>query len=648
MIGRAAKGGWIFLAVVMALAVWVYSTGQVYLYGFGSQVMEHLAQAANLIPSETYPRLYSFFTILPMDSALTASLFQSVLALSAFSALWLTLRRVWDNPVSPTLTCGLLFFGAMTGWFRIDSPEAALTLLFKAGAVATLVAGKVPLLAGCVLVLGYSDPAFGIAMYLALAYLAYLRQKSYGNFVSVLAVVGTGSLLAVLVGSYTLTPSTIGLSLWSAVPLLSLLLVRELRKERAGIYLTLLSGSVVTGSPEVASAICFGDLALLGLQVKGESEEAEDLPQDLSLSLKNLTQTVALFILILGVVPGEQRLNRYILVPSQKKKVPLSRLFVPFSLTHHGQNLDQLWRGKTPFPGLSQNGLILLQKGDGPFRVLTPDESYEDRTLALAYALLSNRPLRGWISADSLSGSSLTCRHLKKNVLLEDDEILFRENGTERLESGPQAPENPQELPPLQLDSVWSLPIRHQNVSEKPGTGYILKTLKTTEKLFFPDTPAVVTFAAAPEIYRVGSLNDKKKFRDFRINSIALKLIPPSLELPVPSRSLVPLAFSLTNQGENPITSEELKSITLGLGSGSDFPAPSQSFPKKFVLFPGETINLPLTLVTPTAEGTFRLQASITTVRGQTFPVPVSGDGVITTWRRLAPTGHWVEEPARP
>ena len=648
MIGRAAKVGWKFLALVMALAVWLYATGQIYLYGFGPQVMEHLAQAAGLVPSDVYPRLYYFFTVLPLDSALAASLFQSLLALAAFTGLWFTLRSVWDNPVSPTLTCGLLFFGSMTNWFRIDSPETALTLLFKAGAVATLVAGKVPLLAGCVLVLGYSDPAFGIAMYLALAYLAYLRQKSYGNFVSVLAVVGTGSLLAVLVGRYTLLPSTGGLSLWCLIPLLSLLLMKELRRERAGIYLILLLGSFITGSPEVASAICLGDLALLGLQLKGETGETNEATGNLTLSVRTITQALALIVLVLGVLQGEQRLNRYILVPSQKKKVPLARLFLPFSLAQHGQSLEQPWRGKTPFPGLSQNGLDLLKKDDGPFRVLTPDEPYEDRSLALAYALLTKRPLRGWISPAALSGTSLTCRHLKQNVLLEDDQILFRENGTERLASGPQPPKNLEELPALELDTVWSLPIRHQYVSEKAGTGYILKTLKTTERLFFPDSRAVVTFAAAPEIYRIGSLKDKKKYRDFRINSIALKLLPPNLELPVPSRSLVPLTFGLTNQGENPITSEGLESITLSLGAGSDFRAPTQSFPKKFVLFPGETIRLPLNLATPTAEGTFRLQASMTTVRGQTFPVPIAGDGLITTWRRLAPTGNWVEEPAKP
>src|SRR5690606_12931107 len=102
------------------------------------------------------------------------------------------------------------------------------------------------------------------------ACLAYKRQETYGPWVCTWSVVGAGSLFLMSLGEFILRPTLNGLGLWALWPLGCLLLSKEIREARWELYLTLLLGAVLSGTEEMASALCLGDLALIVLRRPGE------------------------------------------------------------------------------------------------------------------------------------------------------------------------------------------------------------------------------------------------------------------------------------------------------------------------------------------------------------------------------------------
>ncbi len=647
--GLRSKMLWGALTVLMGLALWMSRLGQVYLYAVPDRVLESLASGKGFVPAELPWSLTTLLAHLPGDALRNVSLFCLAVLLLSFIALWLSLYKIWQNFISASLTSGALFFGAHTLWLTSDTPTECLGAAFKALGVACLVAGKVPLLLGPVLGTAYCDPAGGVALYLALAYMAYKRHEAYGVPVAVSSVLGGGLLLAMFCADYTLRPSLSGMGFWALLPLAALLGNRELRASRSGLYLTLLLGSAVTGSAEMASAICLGDLALLALKVPASSGSAPPAPGEWRIPLRMVIHAAALVALILAVLPGEQYLNRQILIPAQEKKVAFQHLMVPFSLQRHAELLEsEPWRLQTPYPGMRTQDVDLVRELKTPFRVLTLGQVAEDRQLSLVYALLSGQRLTGWDSDHELSASSLVCKGLGKNVLVGSETTLFRAVDSSRLEPGVKLPEEVKDLPPLDFRRVLNVPFRAQIVSEGPGTGFRLVADERVETLFFADDSARVTFSTHPHRYLLASLSEEKNKRELEVGSPRLELTAVEPSNVIPSRSLVPLEFTLTNTGLSPISTDELESVTLKMQDDQPISPSQQAFTKEFILWPQEAIKIKLFLATPEAEGRYRLAASFKTIDGRSRELPVSGDNVVNSWRRLPPVGTWIEEPATP
>jgi hypothetical protein len=649
MMGVKGRLAWSLLTVLMGVVLWLCNVGRVYLYGIPDGVLESLAEGAGLIPVHQNPNLATLLARSPWDPILTVTLFCVVTVLTSFGILWWSLNRVWQNFLSPTLTCGALFLGAHTLWLTADTPTQCLGVAFKALGVACLVAAKVPLLLGPVLGTAFCDPAAGISLYLGLTYLAYKRHEVYGLPVVVCCVLGGGVMLALSCVDYTLKPALSGLGAWTLLPLVAVTLNKELRAARTGLYLTLLLGSVLTGSAELASAICLGDLALLALRIPAVPATVTKAASEWRLPVRGVVQGTALTALLLTILPGEQFLNRQILIPAQEQDVPFGQLMVPFSLSTHAQRLKkESWRLQTPFPGMRPTDVELLETLQTPFRVLTLSTIEEDRHLSLVYALLSRRQLTGWETSEHLSATSLLCKNEGMNVLVGPDTMLFRELEGSRLEAGATLPEKLEGLPPLDLRHVLNVPFRAQQVSEVPGTGYRLITKEKTEIAFFADRPSTVMFSPAPRIYNVESLKNKKNKREFEIATLSLELVPLDLTKVIPSRSLVPLEFKLFNRGYSPISTQELQSVTLGMQFNQPIGSSEQQFSKRFILYPQEGIKIQLILATPEAEGRYQLAASYKTIDGVSRALPIVGDNTVNTWRRLPPVGTWIEEPEAP
>lgn len=456
-------------------------------------------------------------------------------------------------------------------------------------------------------------------------------------------------MLALFCVDYTLKPALSGMSVWALLPLAALAFNKELRAARAGLYLTLLLASIVTGSAELASAICLGDLALLALKIPSTPTTTERSSTEWRLPARGVIQGTALIALLLTILPGEQYLNRHILIPAQEQDVPLNRLLVPFSLSAHARRLgSEPWRLQTPFPGMRPEDVKLVDTLTSPFRVLTLTGLEEDRRLSLVYAVLSGQRLTGWDTPEHLSSTSLVCKAEERNVLVATEAVLFRESDSSRLESGATLPPDLGELPPIDLRRVLNIPFRAQQISQEPGTGYRLVTKEATETVFFADKPSTLIFSPAPSEYLVQSLGDEKKKREFEIAPISLELVPLDLTEVIPSRSLVPLNFKLINRGLSPISTDELESVTLEMQFNQPISPSEQEFPGKFILYPDEGITVQLILATPEAEGRYQLAASFKTIDGVSRTLPITGDQVVNTWRRLPPVGTWIEEPQIP
>lgn len=647
MIGSRARAGWLFLTALLGLIAWVVNTGQFYVEGPSVSLLEELAASKGLISRSQAVSGYDLLGLLPLDPLFLSALAQAVLVVLAIAGLWLSLSKVWANPVSPTLTMGLAFFGGSTLWFVTETPGMAVAALFKAVAVAAIVAGKVPILCGAVLVLGYLEPPLGVALFLITIYLAVKRTESYGLSLVACSLLGTGGLLVAMTGDYSLSPSLGGLSGWTLWPILGLCLIAELRAARWELYVVMLLASALTGSPELASIVCLGDLSLLALRAPSKGAEPKQAIQGLRLSMTGLTQGIALLVFVLAILPGEQYLNRRILIPAQKKKVGIGRLFLPFSLSTHVSRLSlDPWRQATPFPNMSQAEVSLLEDLDQPFRVLTIGQPTEDRAIGLLYALTAEQKLLGWDTPNHLSSSSLICKSVAENVIVNSEKILFRGGDSQpKLESGPKSADNAQ---PADIFRAWAVPLQEQQLSSESGSGYQLISLNKQETLFFRNTPATVVFSARPNVYTLLSLHDPPKKRELKVNKIKLSLRAPDLSEVLASRTFVSLTFQLANAGETAITSRELVGLTLGVEGDPSYREFQQPFPKNFVLFPGESITLPLQFATPTQEGRFKLRASFQSIDGLEHPLPFEESAEIRTWRRLAPVGTWVEEPPTP
>lgn len=623
---------WGCLALLLGATVWVATVGPFYLYGVTDKVLESIAQGRRLIPTTNPIDLSWLLARLGGDPFLTISIFQGLTTIVGFTLLWVSLRRIWENPVSPTLAVGLLYFGSHTQWLKVQSPEETLTIMLIGAALACMVWGKVPLMCGLAMALGTVSLPYAMVCFFALAYLAYRRQQAYGLPLALTCVLSAGTAILGFMGTATIVPSLAGLDWWVVFPL-ALMINRELRQARGGFYLALAIGSMLTGTPEIASALALGDLVVVIRKWRHQDEPTDknSWPRPLGLIFNGACAVL----LAVAILPGEQYTNRQLIIPAQRAGIGLTTLAVPFSLAHHATTLDhQPWRTELPFAGLRPSEVALCNQVDSPFRVITPGVLSEDRRLGLVYALLAHQPLTGWDTPHDLSSSSLIIKAVNKNVIVGNEQVLFRDPDAPRLDPGPGPNPALESLKPINFRNLLNIPFRQQTVGPEGGS-YTLTTRWSAETLHFVDQPAVVVFASHPELYRLSSDSPQPSEQELSIGRWQLSLKHLDGDEPLPSRSLLRHNFRLTNRGTDPISTREIDSLTLKVGEDSKvFRQPLAS---DFILYPEENIELPLYISTPAPEGRYDMVAEFQTIDGKRHTIDWEKSSTITTWRRLSP-----------
>lgn len=652
--------------MLLLLAVWLTATGHIMLHGFPLEVLEGLARGRGLIRPADAPPVDGLALLgrLPGDSVAWAGWATAGINSLAALLLYLSCRRSWANPISPVLALAAAFFGPVTMWASSTTPGDSLLHLGLALALIALMAGAVPLLAGLVLAVAVLAPSQALALFLALAYLGYRRQTAYGLALPTAAVFGVGCLLIPMAAGYRMEPGLGGWQLWSALPLALALIPSELRAARGGIYLSLLLGSALTGSAELASVLALGDLAFVALQACRPTFDSETaagpaaertLPGEpleggraLRLSAVSLGGAVATVILVAVALPGERYLNSSVLIAAHKKDVPLSQLFRIFSLDQHARGfVQEPWRARAPIAGLSAAdceqalGLGEERLPDG-ICPLTLDGLAERRDIALLYSLISNQRLVGWDNPASLAPPLLLSKLQGRNLLSQGPTVILRQDGAARIAPAPEPPRNPA---PLDFRHLMPVPYLPQTVSKEPGAGYRWVSAEQSYEVSFPKERAVVLVSEQEDEVRLASLRKGGARRHLEVAPTRWLLAGLPSQTALPSRSLVPVSLTLSNQGEGPLSSRMIASWRFEVRGGESWNSFLQENPKEFLLFPGETTDLDFQLSTPEGEGVFEVRAVALTVEGKELEVPLAGSSQIRTWRRTPAVGTWVEEP---
>lgn len=643
----AAKAWWVFLTILLGLAIWLSASGTLLLRGLPLPLLESLAQARGLVGTSTPNWGGVLLTKLPGDLLAWTVALTVVANLLGALALYLAGRWTWKNPVSPALAVGVAYFAEKTLWLATTSPAESLTHLATSLALASLLAGAVPLLGLFILVLGLLSPAQAVMLLPALAYLSYRRQPAYGLILPSVVLLGVGGLLIPLSGDYRLQP---GLSGWSWLTLAPLFLAfwpDSVRQARGGIYLTLLLGSLLTGRAELASVVALGDLAFLGLAWLEQPTSESPLPGT-ALRVSWLLGFLATSLFIAAVLPGERYLNRRVLIPAQKARVPFPELWRFFSLDRHARRAAQdSWRANVPFPEMTSRDFELalelpessISQGICP---LTLDSPLESRRVALLYALVSGQSLGGWDSPRHLAGPLLLCKLRGKNLLSDGPLVIVRR--ADSVQVGAPAAKLDNTPAELDLRRVMVLPYRPQTVSVKPGGGYRWISAGGDLEVVFHDAPAEVLLSAEPGEIRIVSSHPSHAVRHLEVPNFSATLsgLP---EESLPSRSLVPLQLRLKNTGELAFSSEMLSRWRMETAGVESFGPFTQQPRKDYLLFPGESTVLELDIATPEAEGLLWLKAFAMTPDGEKFQLELEQSVPLRTWCRTPPVGTWVEEP---
>ncbi len=643
----AAKVWWLFLTLLLGLAIWLSATGALILRGSPLPLLESLAQARGLVVTSPQSWGVALLARLPGDLLAWTAMVTVVANLLGALALYLAGRWTWKNPVSPVLAVGVAYFAEKTLWLAAVYPEESLTHLVMSLALASLLAGAVPLLGLFVLALALLSPAQAIMFLPTLVYLGYRRQPAYGLILPSVVLLGVGGLLIPLSGDYRLQPSLFGWSWLTFVPLVLAFWPESVRQARAGIYLTLLLGSLLTGQAELASVLALGDLAFVGLAWLEQPPSESRLP-GLALRASWLFGALATLLFIAAVLPGERHLNRRVLIPAQKARVPFSELWRFFSLDRHARRAAQdSWRATVPFPEMTPRDLEVALELPEASRTqgicpLTFDSPVESRRVALLYALVSGRPLRGWDSSRHLAGPLLLSKLRGKNLLSDGPVVILRR--ADSVQVGAPAPKLEGVPSELDLRRVTLLPYRPQAVSVKPGAGYRWISAGGELEVAFHDTPAEVLLSAEPGEIRIVSSHPSHAVRHLEVPNFSATLsgLP---EESLPSRSLVPLRLRLKNTGELAFSSEMLAHWRLESVGVESFGPFTQRPGKDYILFPGESTVLEVELATPETEGLLWLKAFILAPDGEEFQLKVEQSEPLRTWLRTPPVGTWVEEP---
>ena len=633
--------GWAFLSVLLFLVVWLTSTARPWLYGYPLSTLEDLCQGAGLSELQNPTTTATLLGQLSSTPLGAATLFQCLCGLGAVLLIFIFLRDQWSHLACRTVFVGALFMSSATSWIEATEPGLSLSHALQAACLTSLLAGSIPTLAAWTIALSIFDPTAGLMHFVTLVYLGYSERDNSPLWLSGLSTFLTGSVV-LLTSPGNLSVGTGGLTTWAALPLLCLYFSSQVRQKRRPIYLTLLVSSALTNQAELASAIALADIFSLLL----EQKSMENRPR----IGKNLIHLACLSLFVVVILPGEQYLNRKILIPAQKNHLPLGKLFVPLSTERHLQELERPdRRAKVPFPEFQHadvEAARLLKGHQQPtFSVLTFDDLPESRQVSLLYALASRKRLDGWVNGESLDSAFLTCKFFQKNLLLDGPLLILRRPGQSELSPKPEPHSTQESQPDLNLKALVPIPGVVQTLTEQAGAEVNLKTDFGDYRLSFPDSPAKLILSYQESKVAVSDPSAGKPSRQLLITPLKLGLKLDQAERILPSRSLIDLKFSLSNKGQTAISSRLFQNIRIDNDSPSSFGPYTQRLDREFVLFPGEVVPLTLGVSTPAMQGKFELNISLLTLDGSRITLDFDEPAGLRARLRLPSVRDWKEEP---
>lgn len=632
---------WAFLSFLLVLVVWLTSTAKPWLYGYPLRILEDLCQGRGL--NELQNPVTTSIAIAQWSSSpvFAVTCFQWLCSMATVALIFVSLRHHWSALASRSVFAGALFMSSATSWSEYVGPDLSLLHLLQAASLTSLLLGSVPTLAMWTIALSVINPLSGLASFATLIFLSVVRREQIAPWVTGLGVFFSGITLLVW------SPNRLALgldefSLWATLPVLTILLNTRLRRTRGPLYLILLSSALLTNQPEFASAVVLGDIFSLLLT---DSEEKAQ-----SRAVQTLLQLACISLFVLVILPGEQYLNRKILIPAQKKHLPLGQLFTPLNLESYLRKLGtKNSRAILPFSAfraVDAECAISLKQVDNPvFSVVTLDDRPEDRTVSLLYALISGKRLDGWVRGESLDSAFLTCKVLKRNLLIEGPTLVVRDSDTARVSRESAPPVKQDSKHELELKALVAIPGLLQTLEQAPGASFVLKTDYGQYRLHFPDSPAQISLSYQESSITISDPSKPETGRTLRIEPLSLTLSPIPSETILPSRSLLNLGFSLRNDGETAISSGLIQRLRIDNNSSTSFGPYDQTIQDDFILFPGESIPMTLGVSTPAMEGHFTLKVSILTLDGSQIPLKPDKPIIFRAWRRLPSVRNWVEEP---
>jgi hypothetical protein len=642
------RSAWSLVWLLLLIATWLSSCGQFWLKGVSLDELESLCRGARVSDLSGPTNFDEIIGVVFTDPLAASCLIQLLTTVcGCLLVLGISYKR-WKNPVSPVLVAGCLYWGNGTIWVVTATPSESLIHLLEALAFCALLYEKTLLLGLCTILLYPMAPAASL-YFGAPLFLIYGQKKWSSAYSKVgLLLLLPYMLVATLLLQGTVSPSLSGIGLWALLPIAVLLSSPRIRKERLALYTTLLVVSGLWGTASLAIALCLGDLSHLLYSKCDESIEAEERrPDEIQVSTKTAFHGLAFLTFILAVLPGEQFLNRQILIPAQKKHMSLERLFIPFTLNQHIKNFSQQdWRQRVPFPNLTQHDINvageLKLNGTKSFSVVSTDRLGESRELSLVYALMSRVPLRGWASTSELSLPLLICKASQQNLLRDGPTLVIRSQtqAVISLES-----EGAKSYSQLDLSPLAAIPYRTQYLSSDIGTGFEWRdgADEPPWTIYFPDQEAFVRFGLSPARHLISDLSDPENQKEVTVAPLDWEVSGDFSERIHPGGSLVSLTLTLKNTGQSFISSESIDYVELKTLGDLPFTAPKQRIPEEFCIAPGEEVGMVLTLATPPQPSTFELSLTAITQDGQHRVIPFKGPSSLRTYKRLPPVPEWVE-----
>ena len=649
------RSGWSFVWLLLIVATWLSSCGQFWLEGVTLAELESIARGAGLTGTSGPGNLESFHSSLfissdfgfwPFDPLTVSSWVRSLCTLLGCVLVMVASYKTWRNPISAALVSGSLYWGASTTWVVTTTPTESLLHLALALGFCGLLWESIALLAIAVLLALPLSGATFITLALPLMLFSLRPKKSdqklYKKFVSVLALLGMAYCLYRGIG----WPSLASLNPWILVPLVGLWRLPKLREQRKELYLVLILASLISATPCLAIALSLGDLSAHLFDAWQDKPDAPAVgDHEFQVSSKVVFHGLALVAFIAVILPGEQHLNRKILVPSQKKHISLDKLFLPFSLHKHLRNFEKEdWRQRAPFPELEAHDVELFAKMSPKFMkslaVVTTDELGENRRLSLLYSIINSLPLKGWSNAEELNPPLLACKSSGKNLLKKGPTLVLRDHNQAQIAD---ESERPSTVSP-NLSKLVPVPYQEQILSETVGSGFGWTSPGGEPwNIGFPEEPTVLKLGLAPLMHTIGDLQDSAHSEKVEIHPFRWEISGDFSEHIHPSGTLLPVKLTLKNTSLARISSESIEYIEFKTRGPLSYSPFQQRLREKFLLDPGQSTDIELTLATPTWSSTFELSLVMVTKDGQRRELAITGANTIRTYYRLPPVAHWVE-----